>query len=219
MTRAERLDPRPGAAIYSRRVLALYDLLVLGFSNTYLWKCPSTELVDWYNRNISSKHLDVGVGTGYFLDRCRFPSPDPTVALLDLNEESLRFTAERIARYRPVSYRASVLDPVQIDLAPFQSIGLNYLLHCLPGDMQTKAQVFANLKPLLAPGGVVFGSTILGQGVPRGRIARAVMSRYNARGIFGNQNDSVEGLRAALSGLRSVEINIRGCVALFSARA
>jgi hypothetical protein len=65
----------------------------------------------------------------------------------------------------------------------------------------------------------VFGSTILGEGVPKSRLARALMDKYNARGIFSNRTDSLEGLRSALSGLRDVQIEVRGCVALFSARA
>lgn len=58
-----------GAAVYSKPFLSVYDLYVLGFSNTFVWHCPARLILDFYNEHISRKHLDVGVGTGYFLDK------------------------------------------------------------------------------------------------------------------------------------------------------
>ena len=88
---------RRGAAVYSRPVLAIYDLFVLRFTNTFVWKCPSSHILEFYDHNVSDKHLDVGVGTGYFLDRCRFPSTTPQIALMDLNENSLQKNGEAVA--------------------------------------------------------------------------------------------------------------------------
>lgn len=68
-----------GQAVYTKRTLALYDILVLGISNRLIWKCPTARLVDHYNTHLTANHLDVGVGTGYFLDRCRFPSATPQI--------------------------------------------------------------------------------------------------------------------------------------------
>ena len=62
-----------GQAVYTKGNLAAYDLFVLGISNRYIWKCPSVRIKEHYNQHLSSNHLDVGVGTGYFLDQCRFP--------------------------------------------------------------------------------------------------------------------------------------------------
>ena len=76
-----------GQAVYSRRALHLYDPIVLGLSNRLIWKCPTPRLLTHYERHVTANHLDVGVGTGYFLDRCRFPSTTPRIALLDLNRE------------------------------------------------------------------------------------------------------------------------------------
>lgn len=36
---------RAGQAVYSRRVLALYDWFVLGISNRFVWKCPTPQLL------------------------------------------------------------------------------------------------------------------------------------------------------------------------------
>lgn len=78
-------DARKGAAVYTPLALAFYDLAVLRLSNSLVWQCSSDVLLDFYNQRISDKHLDIGVGTGYFLDKCRFPSTAPKIALFDLN--------------------------------------------------------------------------------------------------------------------------------------
>jgi hypothetical protein len=100
VTEAISPEIEAGQAIYTRRTLALYDLVVLGASCRFVWKCPSRRMLGLYDRHVTANHLDVGVGTGYFLDRCRFPSPAPRNALLDLNAAALAYTAGRIARYR-----------------------------------------------------------------------------------------------------------------------
>ena len=87
-----------GATIYSKTILAVYDLGVLGVSNTFIWRCPSRHILDLYNRHVSAKHLDVGLGTGYFLDKCSFPSANPAITLLDLNTNSQDAASQRIRR-------------------------------------------------------------------------------------------------------------------------
>jgi hypothetical protein len=74
-------DAAAGAAIYGNITLAIYDFFVLGFSNRLAWKCPASEMLTFYNEHVSANHLDVGVGTGYFLDKCSFPAINPHIAL------------------------------------------------------------------------------------------------------------------------------------------
>lgn len=211
--------PAAGAAIYSKPLLAGYDLWVLGFSNRFVWRCPTRVMLDLYNEHVSAKHLDIGVGTGYYLDRCTFPSPNPTIALADLNENSLQVTANRIRRYRPTLHVANVLEPMTIEPAGFDSIGLNFLLHCLPGNIASKGVVFRNVKPLVNPGGVVFGATILGVGVKHNLIGRVLMRAYNAKRIFANGTDSAADLESVLrETFRNYSMKVVGCVALFAGR-
>src|SRR5439155_20122042 len=62
-------------AVYTKSYLeAVYDPLVVHFSCRYAWKCPNRRVLDFYNEHVSACHLDVGVGTGYFLEKCHFPS-------------------------------------------------------------------------------------------------------------------------------------------------
>lgn len=206
-----------GQAVYSRPVLAMYDSVVLGVSCRWLWRCPSAQLLAHYNQHVTANHLDVGVGSGYFPDHCDFGTPSPRVALMDLNEESLRFAARRIERYRPETYVRNVLDDMSVERGNFDSVGMSLLLHCLPGNFQQKGVVFDHALAVMNPGALLFGATILGRDVPRNPPARGLMAAYNRKGIFCNREDSPDALRATLEQrLERVDIRIHGCMALFS---
>ena len=193
---------RAGQAVYTRRILRLYDFAVLGLTNPLIWNCPTQRLIEQYNKHISANHLDVGVGTSYFLDHCRFPSQTP-----------------RIARHTPETYLRNVLEPISIDAANFDSVGINYLLHCLPGTIAAKTVILDHLKALMNPNAVLFGSTLLQGGVSRNWLARRLMAFYNKKGIFSNQHDDLNGLKQALNQrFHDVSVEIVGCAALFSGR-
>ena len=220
MTDAQQDASAAGQAVYSPLVLSVYDIVVLGISNRFLWRCPTPGLVDLYNRNLGARHLDIGVGTGYFLDRATWPVAKPEITLLDLNPNSLAAAAHRIARYEPKSVVADVLKPLPPETgpAPFQSVGLSYLFHCLPGSIPEKAVVFDHIRPFLASGSRVFGSTIVQGNVPRSRPAQKLMDVYNSKGIFSNSKDTVEDLEAELRRrFPKVTVNLKGSVAVFEA--
>jgi SAM-dependent methyltransferase len=219
----------PSASIYTTLTLHIYDFLVLAFSNTYLWHCPTKSiLLPFYITNAGPKHLDIGVGTGYYASalisslnppRPQDP-PSPTnpqtdreikeLVLLDLNPSCLAQAERRIAA--PELVRCVVGDvfaplPLRSPAASgehepekFDSISLFYLLHCLPGPCSSKCAVFANVAPHLKDDGAVFGATILGvgAGVRHNWLGRRVMEGYNRRGIFGNRDDNAEEFVAAL---------------------
>ena len=204
---------------FNDRTLRHYDWF-LEFACNRVWRCPIDRTLELYQRHLSSNHLEVGVGTGYFLDRLRFPSSAPRLALLDPNPHCLRHAEARLARYAPEVYRADALAPIKLGVGGFDSIAINYVLHCMPEALPGKGIAFANLKPLLNPGGVLFGSTVLRLGVPCDLRARAFMRLLNARRVFCNLQDSLAGLREALqSSFRQMQIDIIGCVAQFSCRA
>lgn len=220
------MDPTPeqvaaGHAFYTRRSLAVYDLAILGYFSRLAWRCPAHRIVAHYDRHVSANHLDVGVGTGYFLDHCRFPAPpeQPRLALMDLSTSCLDAASKRVARFDPEVIEANVLEPVTYDGPRFDSVGLNYLLHCLPGDIRSKAVVFDHLIALANPDAWVFGATLLHDGVHRNWFARQVMARNNAHGIFSNTGDSLEGLRSVLSDrLSESSVEVVGCVGIFAGR-
>ena len=209
-----------GQAVYSKKLLSIYDLWVLGISNSLIWKCRTKHILRWFNQNLTANHLDVGVGTGYYLDHCNFPDSQVRLGLMDLNPNSLEAAARRASRYSPEVYQADILQPLPEPPAQrFDSVSLNYLLHCLPGDLTSKAVLFDHLTPLLNPGALISGSTILHEGVPKGLAARRLMRVYNQKQIFTNTADSLDELQSQLNArYTNVELNVIGCVALFRAQ-
>ena len=208
-----------GQAAYTPFTLSLYDKAVLGVSCRWLWRCPASRLLGHYQANIADNHLDVGVGSGYFLDKVRFPSSSPRLALMDLNTDSLAFCARRVARYQPDVLQRNVLTPIDFDGPRFDSLAMNLLFHCLPGSLPEKVVALDHLLPLLNPGARVFGATLLQGDVPRSLPAKGLMSLYNAKGIFSNRDDSVVALREALaSRLDEVHVEVQGCAGLFHGR-
>jgi len=204
-------------AVYTPFTLSIYDTLVHGLSNRFAWRCPARRLIELYRDNLSSHHLEAGVGTGFLLDRAATAQLRRLV-LLDANRNCLDRAGRRLARFKPELYQVDLLAPLAPGLAPVTSVGLTYVLHCLPGRMDEKLTAVDNLRPLMREGATLFGATILGRGIAPNRAAAALLDLYNARGVFNNRDDDL----AALSdGLRQrfadVAIAQEGCVALFRA--
>jgi hypothetical protein len=204
-------------AIYTPFMLSIYDVLVHGVSNRLAWRCPTRQLLDLYRANLSANHLEAGVGTGFFLDRVGGPELRRLV-LLDINRHCLARAERRLARFKPTLCEANLLAPLNLELAPFSSIGLTYVLHCLPGRMSEKLKAVDHLRPLMGERAVLFGATILGRGIEPNWAARALLDLYNEKGVFNNREDD---LRSLTDGLRErfddVHVEMRGCVALFRA--
>lgn len=206
-----------GAAAYSNLLLSIYDVEVLVFEMRCIFKCSAQKILDLYNKHVSDLHLDLGVGTGYFLDKCRYPVEDPVVHLMDLNPNSLRKTSGRIRRYRPAAHHWNVLEPYSGDLPRFNSIGAANFLHCLPGTMLSKEVVFRNLDRFLNDGGVFFGATVLGQGVDAGLLYRFANPLYNKVSVFSNLHDNAEDLAKILAAnFKSYSVDIVGSYAFFA---
>ncbi len=209
-----------GAAVYTLGWLSEYDEQVLDKICLEVWRCDRAELLAGYDRNIGERHLDLGPGTGFFLDRCRHSSPRPQIALVDLNPAVLAEASERLRRFRPVTFERDVLSPLELGGARFDSAGLNLLLHCLPGGLGHKAKVFDYARAHVVPSGRIFGSTVLAEGVAHSTKAHELLSRLNAMGAFDNQGDSLSALEAELaSRFNDYRIIVRGSVAIFEASA
>lgn len=219
MTTVDKDHPaHAGQAIYTRRVLAVYDAVIYGFNCPVLWRCPKARLVELYDAHVGARHLDIGVATGRLLDECRFPVDAPEITLMDLNPNSLEAASRRLARYSPRTHRANVLDPWDLPDGSFDSVAMCHLLHCLPGAIPEKAVAFEHARAALAAGGTLFGATILGESANHTRLARLAMVASNRRGVMSNLDDRLEDLDAALDRVfASHEIQVVGSVALFAA--
>lgn len=205
--------------VYGDFLLNIYDYFVLSFCCPLMWRCSKHKILELQNKHVSNNHLDIGVGTGYFLDKCQFSHNKPSITLLDLSQNCLSRTAKRIERYQPTICLADVYEPLPLGNKRFNSISLNLLLHCLPGTIQDKEKVFENIIPFLSDDGVIFGSTVLGKNVKLNFIARKLMKTYNKHRIFCNLQDDFDGLQKILTHYFSeVVMTMAGSVVLFSAK-
>lgn len=213
-------DTEKGAAVYSPLVLKIYDAWVLGISNSYAWRCSTRKvLLPFFQQHAGRVHLDVGVGTGFYPAKAELPA-STHIALMDLNPGSLQAAQHRLNRPATELIHHDVMTPLPARMGDaFDAISLFYLLHCLPGTMADKSTVFANLKPYLKRGGVLYGATILGDEANHNGLGRKLMDVYNRKGIFGNRHDTRDGLKQALQQhFAQVSIRVEGTVALFEAR-
>ncbi len=107
----QQLNTESGASVYSPTILKLYDFGVLGLSNRFVWQCPTkTVLLPFYKEHLGLKHLDVGVGTGFYIARAGL-TRSHQVSLLDLNENSLQAAAAQVKQAKVRTFMRDVMQP------------------------------------------------------------------------------------------------------------
>src|SRR6185295_9420702 len=154
---------------------------------------------------MSRNHADVGVGTGYFLDRCHYQPGEVRIGLFDLQKNCLDYTSKRLARFRPETY---------------QSNALGGILHCIPGDFTAKGTVFDALRPLMKPRARIFGYTILNKEVTKTALSRFVYFILQKLKVINGTEDSASQLMTELNKrFQTSEVNVIGCVAIFVAQS
>lgn len=213
----DRNDPAyRGQSDYTRALLSVYDPMVLGLAARFVWRCPAMLLVERYRRQIRDRHLDVGPGTGYFLQRSGLRQGS-SVTILDPNPNVLHHASRRLQHLDVTAVEADVCKPLTVQ-GPFDSAALHLVIHCLPGPLSRKSAAVANVASVLAPTGVLFGASVLGRSKQHTWLARRVLDAFNRRGAFDNLDDTEEGLRGILgASFEDVQLEVVGSVAIFSA--
>jgi hypothetical protein len=217
---ASTLDCVPDSIkAYTKPGLRVYDWLVMHLFLKYAWGCSPDDLVEHYRRHVTSNHADIGVGTGYCLDRCGFDSPSPRLALIDLQPNCLQYTARRLSRYRPSTHLCDVLQPMRaITGGPFDSIAMGGVLHCLAGDLRQKGRAFDRIATLARSGTKIFGYSLVSDEVPLRVRSRMVHRLLNRLRVVDNSNDRLSDLRRELAArFTDCRVEAIGCMALFSA--
>lgn len=155
MVKLMKKNTDDGAKIYTPLTLKLYDWWVLGVSNRLAWGCPTKEhLLPHFLEHLGNNHLDIGVGTGFYLTHVPESS---LISLMDLNEASLNAASTRAGESK-IKHKIShdVFEPYPAALhGQFDSISMFYLLHCLPGNISTKSCVIRNAAQALTDDGTL----------------------------------------------------------------
>ncbi|KAF5642186.1 methyltransferase [Fusarium sp. NRRL 25303] len=222
--------------------LPFYDVLILRISVPFIWRCSAqNNLRPLFSSNFSKRHVDIGVGTGYFPRRAigdlgRDPK-DQHLTLVDLSENSLATARQRVlSKYPEVQVDCVHADaaqslPQSLASQKFTSASLFLVMHRMPQPTASKANAITNAKSLLTKAGVLVGCTVLGKQwektddryevkseKPLGRAASFMLGFYNKRSIFDNWRDDPNVLEEALkAGFEEVETSVVAMMFVFRA--
>jgi len=212
-------SPPASIKAYSPVGLRLYDTFVMGVLARRVWRCAAERLVEHYRALATVDHADIGVGTGYCLDRCGLRFARARLTLIDLQQNCLDHAARRLARFEPRCFRRDVLRRLDGIAGPaFDSVALGGVLHCLAGDLAAKVAVLDNIAPLVAGGTRIFGYTLVSDDVLLRAPTRLVHRLLNRARVIDNARDRVADLHAALTArYADCRVDLVGCMALFSA--
>jgi ubiquinone/menaquinone biosynthesis C-methylase UbiE len=209
-------DITAGQAIYTPTSLKFYDLFVTHLSNRWIWRCDNQKLLKQYERFMGENHLDIGVGTGFYLRKCD-KSHLQQLTLMDLNEHCLSWAKQHIDFSKIQTIVGDVFKRHENLKDTFDSISINYLLHCIPGSKQDKEIAIKSIGTMLKPGGRLFGATIVSDTSLKTFMSNKLMGYYNRKKIFSNKTDTLQSIKEILDcNLDSLEIYSLGCVALFN---
>lgn len=170
------------------RSLPFYDALVNKINCHYVWKCNEKHIFEHYLKNIGRNHLEIGPGTGYFLQR-RYPISHLT--LMDINQDTLDYTRDNLkGNYPHISVMEHDIFKKPKRLDRVQSVGINYVLHCVPGRLDTKLEsLVKNIH--VDRDTTFFGATVIQDDTNQTFLSKTELYLLNKYKIFHNQNDYI----------------------------
>lgn len=174
-----------------------YDSIVNNINCTYSWRCPPHHVKQFYRNNLSKNHLEIGPGTSYFIKNTQFD----TLHLMDVNHDVLHFSATKMKNNSKYIYKIDhnifVPDSPPIFLKDIHSIGVNYVLHCVPHKLSDSIYFLTkNIRTNTTY--TLFGTTVVPQST-QNILAYSQIRLLNRYGIFHNRNHSVDDLSLYLS--------------------
>lgn len=212
----------------------LYQMMIKGAAQRRESKKPGTEA--------QVRILDIGVATGYYMARTKLPE-NTLITLFDLNPNCLEYASTRCRQaHEDVvnldvetvcgDFLAAKFDPSSINRLlecesqrnkTYDVVFTSFLLHCLPGPPERKAETLAELSHLVEPdSGVLCGATILGKHSREARhslFGRFILFWHNLLGWFDNDGDDTGVFVDALEeAFEVVTCQVIGAVLLFEAR-
>lgn len=201
---------KPGQWLFSLMSHQLYDMFLYRCISRFIWQCDPAKLLEAYQQSCAANHLEIGVGTGYLLAAHQPPLRFERLVLMDLNRVCLAKSARRLADLAPQTRQQDILQPIIHTGDLFDSVAMNYVLHCVPGGFKDKGAAITHVSQVLNPGGIFFGASLVYSGVAHTRFARLLMWVLNRIGVFNNDLDCREQLEECLTREFS-EVHIEVC--------
>ena len=142
----------------SNILLNNYDYFVNNLNCKYVWKCNQNIIKDLYKNNLSKNHIEIGPGTGYFLKQNQFDS----LYLIDINNDILNDSFKNLKNNskKIVKINKNIFNKNnQLKINNVNSIGLSYVLHCVPNTLDISLNYLVN--NLNKKDVTLFGSTVI----------------------------------------------------------
>ena len=212
-----------------------YDKLVNNINCKYVWKCSSQHIVNNYRKNVTSRHLEIGPGTGHFLTRQQLASSSHIIdylTLIDINPDILEYSKTILDKEYTTTPIQTINHNIFSNTIPtkyrnsleFNSVGINYVLHCIPGKLENKLDTLLNnlisskaSRSTDKSSFTLFGSTVICDPLHMNTLAEYELMLLNGIGIFHNDNDTFDELSSYLNS-NNIPHNLtkKGYVAIFS---
>ena len=197
--------------IVSKNLFA-YDYLVNNINCNIVWNCNQNKIIQHYDSNITNNHIEIGQGTGYFLKKNQYN----TLQLMDINNDILGDSSKNLkANSKKIhTHCHNIFSCSSSHINPSRSIGLTYVLHCVPGKIENNLNTM--IQNIQFDNYNLFGASVVQDPVETNILAETELLWLNRLGIFNNENDTYNGLHEYLEE-SGMEYNLRleGYVAIF----
>lgn len=160
------------------KILPVYDKLVNDINCKYIWKCHKENIFKLYKKNIKKNHLEIDTFSN--------------LHLMDINKDILLFSKKELEKNNKniKIYHHNIFQK-KFYLNNIDSIGCNYVLHCIDGNLENKIELLH--KNLITKKDVViFGATVINIDKYQNSLAKIELDFLNYFGIFHNKEDNFE---------------------------
>lgn len=141
--------------------LQVYDVFVNEINCKYIWSCDKSKIFNLYKKNVRPNHVEIGPGTGYYLKPSMYKIKK--LALVDINQDILDYSRKNL-KENNCNIETFCINlfskPNKFTVNKNSSIGINCVLHCIPGKLETKIQhILDNIEK--DKNIVLFGATVV----------------------------------------------------------
>ena len=143
---------------FNQLIMKNYDFFVNNINCKYVWKCDQNNIINMYKKNISPNHIEIGPGTGHFLKNHKFNN----LTLIDVNKDILLECRENLKNNcKNINIiNTNIFEKNnKIAINNYDSVGMNYVLHCVPNNLSTSIDNLVDNIP--KKDYKIFGSTVI----------------------------------------------------------